>query len=64
MLLIVFHRVLIGTAVVFGAGFAVWELLEFRQTGAVSNLLIGLGAALVALLLAWYLKNLRRFVRY
>ena len=64
MLLIIFHRILIGTAVVFGAGFAVWELRAYRQTGAVENLLIGLGAAVVAVVLGYYLKNLKRFVSY
>ena len=64
MLLIIFHRILIATAVVFGAGFAVWEFLAYRQTGAVENLLIGLGAAVVAVVLGYYLKNLKRFVSY
>ncbi|MBI2553727.1 MAG: hypothetical protein HYV92_04725 [Candidatus Rokubacteria bacterium] len=64
MLLIIFHRILIGTAIVFGAGFAVWEFLAYRQTGAVENLLIGIGAAVVAVALGYYLKNLKRFVRY
>jgi hypothetical protein len=64
MLLIVFHRILIGTAVVFGVGFAVWEFLAYRRTGAAENLLIGVGAAIVAVALGYYLKNLRRFVSY
>lgn len=64
MLLIIFHRILIGTAIVFGVGFAVWEFLAYRQTGAVENLLIGIGAAVVAVALGYYLKNLRRFVSY
>ncbi|MBI3029635.1 MAG: hypothetical protein HYY64_09010 [Candidatus Rokubacteria bacterium] len=64
MVLIIFHRILIGTAVVFGAGFAVWELLAYRRTGAVENLLIGVGAVIVAAALGYYLKNLKRFVRY
>jgi hypothetical protein len=64
MLLIIFHRILIGTAIVFGVGFAVWEFLAFRRTGAVENLLIGLGAAVISGLLAYYLKNLKRFVSY
>ncbi len=64
MFLIIFHRILIGTAVVFGAGFAVWEFLAYRRTGAVENLLIGVGAAVVAVALGYYLKNLKRFVSY
>lgn len=64
MFLIIFHRILIGTAIVFGAGFAVWEFLAYRQTGAVENLLLGVGAAVVAVALGYYLKNLKRFVSY
>lgn len=64
MFLIIFHRILIGTAIVFGAGFAVWEFLAYRQTGAVENLLIGIGAVVVAVALGYYLKNLKRFVSY
>ena len=64
MLLIIFHRILIGTAVVFGVGFAVWEFLTYRRTGAVENLLIGVGAAVISVALGYYLKNLRRFVSY
>lgn len=64
MFLIIFHRILIGTAIVFGAGFAVWEFLAYRQTGAVENLLLGIGAVVVAVALGYYLKNLKRFVSY
>ncbi len=64
MLLITFHRILIGTAVVFGVGFAVWEFLTYRRTGAVENLLIGVGAAVISVALGYYLKNLKRFVSY
>ena len=62
MLLILFHRILIGTAIVFGFGFAIWEFLNYRQTGALTDLLIGIGAAVISGLLAYYLKNLKRFV--
>lgn len=64
MLLIIFHRILIGTAIVFGVGFAIWEFLAYRQTGSLGNLLISLGAAVVSGLLTYYLKNLKRFVSY
>lgn len=64
MLLILFHRILIGTAIVFGIGFAAWEFLNYRQTGALSDLLIGVGSAVAAALFAYYLKNLKRFVSY
>ena len=64
MLLILFHRILIGTAIVFGIGFAVWEFLTYRRTGAAENLLIGVGSAAVSAALGYYLKNLKRFVSY
>ena len=64
MVLIIFHRILIGTAIVFGVVFAAWEFLNYRQTGALKDLLIGVGAALIAALFAYYLKNLKRFVSY
>lgn len=64
MRLIMVHRILIGTAIVFGAGFAAWEFLAFRQTGAVENLLIGAGAAVISAVFAYYLKHLKRFVTY
>ena len=64
MLLILFHRILIGTAIVFGIGFAVWEFLTYRRTGAGENLLIGVSSAVVSAALGYYLKNLKRFVSY
>lgn len=62
MQLIAFHRLLIGTAIVFGLGFSVWELLRYRQTGEVQALLTGAISLVVSLLLAYYLKNLKRFL--
>ena len=64
MSLIGFHRVLIGTAILFCFSFAGWELLTWwvgRQPGA-----LVLGAVFLALgaLLSFYLSKLRRFVGY
>ena len=64
MSLIDFHRLLIGTAIVFCFGFAVWELLTWwvaRQPGALI-----LGGVFIALggFLTFYLGKLRRFVDY
>lgn len=64
MSLIGFHRVLIGTAIVFCFGFAAWELLTgwvARQPGALvlGVVFLGLGG-----MLSYYLSRLRRFVGY
>lgn len=61
--MIPFHRFLIGTAIVFCAGFAAWALLAFRDGGATTMLPLGLAFALAALALAYYLRNLDRFLR-
>jgi hypothetical protein len=60
--LIVAHRILIGAAILFGLFFTVWEAPAYRPTGHVDNLLISVVAAAITLGLAYYLKNLRRFV--
>jgi hypothetical protein len=64
LLIIVAHRILIGTAIGFGAFYAVWEALAFRRTQAVSHLVSAVLAAVITLALAYYLKNLRRFVSH
>jgi hypothetical protein len=60
--LIIAHRVLIGTAIVFGIFFTAWELAAYRRTGELENLVIAVVAALITLAMGYYLKNLRRFV--
>jgi hypothetical protein len=59
---ITFHRFLIGTAIVFSAGFAVWALVSFRRHGGVLVLGLGLFFTVAAVALAYYLKNLNRFL--
>lgn len=61
-MLIVAHRVLIGAAIAFGGFYAVWEAVQYRRAGGVSHLLAAAVAAVVTLALAYYLKNLRRFL--
>ncbi len=61
-LIIMAHRILIGAAILFGAFYTVWELSAFRRSEEVVHLVIGVVAALITLALAYYLKNLRRFV--
>lgn len=60
MSLIFFHRVLIGSAVVFFAGFAAWELFRYYSGRAFLDLALGLLFALVAGLLLLYLLQLKR----
>jgi len=62
-LIIVAHRILIGAAILFFAFFAVWEVLAYRRTGEVGNLVGAILATVVTVAMAYYLKNLRRFVR-
>ena len=60
--MIPFHRLLISTAVVFCAGFALWSVWNFRQTGSLGALAgaLAFGAATVALI--YYLRHLKRFL--
>ena len=60
--MIAFHRFLIGTAILFCAGFALWALFAFQAGGRALPLVLGLTFALLACGLAYYLKNLRRFL--
>lgn len=62
MSLIAFHRLLIAAAILFCAGFAVWELFAFRRHGEVSALLIALAFAAAGAGLGYYLRHLPRFL--
>jgi hypothetical protein len=64
MLIIIAHRILIGTAICFGVFYTVWEALAYRQTHKASHLLIALLSAAITLAMGYYLKNLRRFVSH
>jgi adenosyl cobinamide kinase/adenosyl cobinamide phosphate guanylyltransferase len=61
-LILIAHRILIGAAVGFGVFYTVWEARTYRQTADPVHLLIALVAGVVTLALAYYLKNLKRFV--
>lgn len=60
--MIAFHRFLIGTAILFCAGFSVWALAAFRANGGAVPLVLGVTFALCTLALSYYLKNLKRFL--
>ena len=64
MLIIIAHRILIGTAICFGVFYTVWEVLAYRESGEVIHLAIAAITAVITVAMAYYLKNLRRFVRY
>ena len=63
MRLIVAHRILIGTAIAFGLFFTTWGVVRFARTGQGVQLLIAALTAVITLCLAYYLKNLKRFVQ-
>jgi len=62
MRLIAAHRLLIGTAIVFGLVFAIREVLDYRATGEVRALVIAVVSLVVSAALLYYLKNLKRFI--
>ncbi len=60
--MILFHRFLIGTAILFSAGFAGWAFLAFRARGGVLLLAVSVFFLVATLMLSYYLKNLKRFL--
>jgi hypothetical protein len=58
-----FHRALIATAILFCAGFAIWSGAAFQRGEGGVNLALAMSFGLATLALAYYLKNLRRFLR-
>jgi len=57
-----FHRLLIGTAIVFCAFFAVWGWREYQSSPTGWNMAVSSAFAVFAVLLAVYLWNLKRFL--
>ena len=60
--IIVAHRILIGAAILFGVFFTGWRVVQYRQTASLEHLIASLISAVITIGLAYYLKNLRRFV--
>lgn len=60
--MIPFHRFLIATAIIFCVGFAAWAFAAYRTTGAGLQLALGVVFAIAGIALAYYLKNLKRFL--
>ena len=60
MSLLPFHRVLIGSAIVFCAGFSALQLLAYARGAGSLELVLGIGFAAAAGVLIVYLWHLRR----
>jgi type III secretory pathway component EscS len=63
VLILIAHRILIGAGVLAGIFFTIWQAVKYRQTSQLEHLIVGIVAAIVTLAMAYYLKNLRRFVK-
>ncbi len=64
MSLIHFHRFLIGTGIVFCAGYAAWEFNAAATGGGAAAFALGAIFAVLAVGLIVYLRNLRRILGY
>ena len=60
--MIPFHRLLIATAIVFCAGFAVWSAWDYRASPSVGTLAVSVTFAAAAVALSYYLRHLNRFL--
>jgi hypothetical protein len=57
-----FHRLLISTAIVFCAGFAVWSGWSYRDSPNVGTLAVSLTFVAATVALSYYLRHLKRFL--
>lgn len=62
MSLVGFHRILIGTAILFCAMFATHQGAAFLDRGGLLPLLLAVGFGGAAAALSWYLVHLGRFL--
>ena len=60
--MIVFHRLLIGTFILFSAGFAAWSFLTYRGSGGTMPLVMAVLSTLAAAAFGYYLRHLQRFL--
>ena len=60
--MITFHRVLIGTAILFCLGFSAWAGVAYRAGGGTVPLTLAIGFGAAGLALAYYLRHLNRFL--
>lgn len=61
--MIVFHRFLIGTFVVFSLGLAAWSFMAYQASGGGMALAMAVGSAAAAAGFSYYLRHLQRFLR-
>jgi uncharacterized BrkB/YihY/UPF0761 family membrane protein len=60
--MIPFHRLLISTAIVFCAGFALWSGWDYRQSRSIGALAVAVTFLAATVALTYYLRNLKRFL--
>jgi len=60
--MIPFHRFLIGTAIVFCTGFALWANQVYQASGGTIFRVLSTGFGAAAVALCYYLMNLKRFL--
>lgn len=60
--MIYFHRFLIGTAILFCGVFSWWSFEASSVSGAWSLRMLAVAFAIAVVALAYYLKNLQRFL--
>ena len=60
--MIPFHRVLISTAIVFCGGFALWALGHYLASKSPGMMALTVIFTVLAAALAYYLRNLKRFL--
>ena len=60
--MIPFHRLLISTAIVFCAGFAVWSGWDYHESRSVGTLAVAVVFAVATVALTYYLRHLKRFL--
>ncbi|MDQ3698776.1 MAG: hypothetical protein M3373_12265 [Gemmatimonadota bacterium] len=61
--MISFHRILIGTAIIFCVLFAAWSFFAYSNAGGIIPLALGVAFVFAAAVLSYYLRNLDRFLR-
>jgi hypothetical protein len=61
--LIWFHRVLIACGAIFCASFGAYEFALFMRVGGAGKLVLAIVFAILSVLLFWYLRNLKRFLK-
>jgi hypothetical protein len=60
--MITFHRVLIGTAILFCVGFAGWSGAAYRAGGGTVPLILAIAFGAGGVALGYYLRHLNRFL--